>query len=497
MGTKGIGNIGKGWGDSKEYITLCKSIVVVPKKTEPGEPPRRLCVDYRVINSLLPKVQKAHSKAKGVLTLVPLPQIDHMYSRLKGSRIFSTFDLRSGYHHLELSPEARAKSAFVTPLDKFEFTRCQFSLTQAPAYFQRLINKVIKGLPFAFGYLDDVLIHSPDIESHLQHMRILLQRLREADLKLKNSKCNYFKTHVQYLGHLVSGKGIKPLPEKLESVKKMPAPTTPKEIKQFLRLVGYYRKFLPRFVDIARPMTNLTKQDVSFEWTLQCQASFEMLKDALITSPILKHPDPNKPYTLFTDANKYAWACVLAQEHEHEKDGKVFKINHPITFASGLFKGSQLNWAALTKEAFAIYSSIKKLSYYLEDAEIILRSDHLPLKKFLQKNTLNTKVNNWAVGIKNTLADTMSRLIQIDPEAKLCPEQEGYEFGYYAFEDMEPIKCEVQEIKTTQLNDPIPLPQEEIKISLSDERLQAFQAKDKFCKDISNKCNCKAETHIV
>ena len=113
-----------------------------------------------------------------------------------------------------------------------------------------------------------------------------------------------------------------------------------------------------------------------------------MLKDALITSPILKYPDPNKSYTLFTDASKYAWTCVLTQEHEHEKDLKVFQINHPITFASGLFKGSQINWAALTKEAFAVYSSIKKLSYYLEDAEIILRSEHLPLKKFLQKNTL-------------------------------------------------------------------------------------------------------------
>ena len=280
----------------------------------------------------------------------------------------------------------------------------------------------------------------------------------------------------------------------------MPAPTNPKEIKQFLGLVGYYRKFIPRFADIARPMTNLTKQDVPFEWTVQCQASFEMLNDYLITSLILKYPDPNKPYTLFTDASKHAWACVLTQEYEHNKDGKVFKINHPITFASGLFKESQLNWAALTKEAFATYSSIKKLSYYLEDAEIILRSVHLPPKEFLQKNTLNTKVNNWVVeispykiqfeyikGIKNSLADTMSRLIQIDPEAKLCPEQEGYEFGYHAFEDMEPGRCAVQEIKTSQLNDSIPLPQEEIKLPLSDEKLQAFQAKDKFCKDISSK----------
>ena len=200
-------------------------IVVVPKKTEPEEPSRRrLCVDYIVINSLLPKVQKAHSKVKGVLTLVSLPKIDHIYAGLRGSKIFSTFDLRSGYHHMELSPEARANPAFVTLLDKFEFTRCPFGLTQASAYFQRLINKVIKGLPFAFGYLDDVLIHCPDIETQLQHMRVLFQRLREADLKLKDSKCNYFNTDVQYLRHLISRKGIKPLPERLESGKKIPQP---------------------------------------------------------------------------------------------------------------------------------------------------------------------------------------------------------------------------------------------------------------------------------
>ena len=191
------------------------------------------------------------------------------------------------------------------------------------------MKQVIKGLPFAFVYLDDVLIHSPNIETHLKHIRILFQRFRKADLKLKDSKCNYFKTHVQYLGHLISGKGIKPLPEKLESVKKMPAPTTPKEIKQFLGLVGYYRKFIPRFADIARPMTNLTKQDTPFEWTIQCQASFEMLKDALITSPILKYPDPNKPYTLFTDASKHAWTCVLTQEYEYKKMVRLIKLITP------------------------------------------------------------------------------------------------------------------------------------------------------------------------
>ena len=157
----------------------------------------------------------------------------------------------------------------------------------------------------------------------------------------------------------------------------------------------------------------------------------------MIKEPILRLPDPNKPYILYTDASKYAWSCVLTQ----------------YTHVSGLFKGSQLNWAALTKEAYAIYMSIKKLTYYLEDAEITLRSDHLPLKRFLQRNTLNTKGNNWAVeispfkitfeyikGIKNILVDTMSRLIVLDPDNQLVDEPEGFEYGYYAFDNIDLIK---------------------------------------------------------
>ena len=128
-------------------------------------------------------------------------------------------------------------------------------------------------------------------------------------------------------------------------------------------MIGYYRKFVPRFSDVARSLTNLTKKDIIFEWTPECQQTFELLKDLLMQEPILKYPDPTKPYTLYTDASKYAWSCVLAQEYEHEIDGKIKKIQHPTTYASGLFRGSQINWATLTKEAFAIYSSVK--SYYL------------------------------------------------------------------------------------------------------------------------------------
>ena len=220
-------------------------IVVVPKRTAPGEPPkRRLCVDYRAINGLLPPVKKAFSKAKGILTLVPLPKIDEIYARLKDSKIYSTFDMQSSYYYTVLSEESRPKSAFVSANGKWEFKRCPFGLAQAPAYFQRLVNEVLSGLPFAFGYLDDILVFSPDMETHLKHLRILFERLRSADLKLKEVKCNFLKKHIEYLGHIISGEGIAPVPEKLESIQKMLPPQNPKEVKQFLGLIGYYRKFI-------------------------------------------------------------------------------------------------------------------------------------------------------------------------------------------------------------------------------------------------------------
>ena len=501
---------------SRSVSPWASPIVIVPKKSEPGEPPRRrMCVDYRVLNSLLPPVNKAHSKAKGILSLVPLPKIDEIYAQLKGSKVYSAIDMRSGYFHLGLSDEAKPKTAFVPGGPhgaKYEFNRCPFGLSQAPAYFQRLVHEVLKGITFAFGYLDDILIFSPDNKTHLEHLEVVFQRLREADLKLKASKCNFFKKHIQYLGHLVSGEGIEPLPEKLEAVRKMPPPTTPKEIRQFLGLVGYYRKFVPKFADIARPLTNLTKLDVPYEWTNRCQEAFEFLKQMLLKEPILKYPDPSKPYTLFTDASKFAWACVLTQEYEHEFDGKKRKILHPITYMSGLFKGSQINWATLTKEAYAIYVSVKKLDHYIQDAEVTLRSDHLPLKSFLQKNTMNTKVNNWAIditsrcrniqfeyikGIKNTLADTMSRLIEITPEIEQEPEPPGQEFGYDIFETLEPIETTTHYIN--ELKEEIQIKHEAIPddllpiVDLTESQLEDIQMKDKFIKNIINRLVAKQQ----
>ena len=170
---------------------------------------------------------------------MPLPKIDEIYAKLEGSTIYSTFDMRSGYYHLELNQESQPKSAFVVGRPKggkWEFKRCPFGLTQAPAYFQMLVSKVLEGLEFTFVYLDDILVFSKNMEEHLQHVRILFERLRQADLKLTKRKCNFLKVHVQYLGHYISGQGLEPIPEKLESLQEMPPPMESDRNKKILRI---------------------------------------------------------------------------------------------------------------------------------------------------------------------------------------------------------------------------------------------------------------------
>ena len=220
---------------------------------------------------------------------------------------------------------------------------------QALAYFQCLINEVLDPFDFAFGYLDDILIYTPDVETHLKHLELIFQRLHEVDLKLKMEKCSFLKKHIQYLGHIVSGDGIKLVPEKLSFIQQMPRPYTPKEVKQFLGLVGYYRKFIPRYADIARPSNALTRKDVDFVWTDVCQKSLELLKTMVSEEPILVYPDPSKPYVLFTDASKYAWSCVLTQEYTHEIVGKTVKILHPISYQLGLFRGKSIELGLFNK----------------------------------------------------------------------------------------------------------------------------------------------------
>ena len=437
------------------------------------------------------------SGGKGCISLVPLPKIDELYAKLQGYKVFSTLDLQSGYYHIGLSDSAKPKTAFVVSgMGKFKFNRVPFGLAQAPAYFQRLINEVLTDCNFAIGYLDDIIIFSKTKEEHLQHLEEIFELLRKAGLKLKLQKCSFFKKHIQYLGHLISDEGIQPLQEKLESIAKMPVPQNMKQVKQFLGLVGYYRKFIPRFSDIARPLTQLTQKNEGFNWTTECDKCFHMLKDYLQEAPILRYLDPTADYILYTDASKYTYADVLTQS--------IDGTDHPGAYTSRLFRGSQLNWAALTKEAYAIYMSVKKLSCYLDSAQITLRSDHLPLKKFLEKNTMNAKVNNWAVelesqninfefiaGTKNILADTLSRLIKFDESIKLPEEEPGYEFGYTPFEELPLARVTVIEEVIISKNQGDQLPGSlkiqhknpiakdiEIKLPLTNSRLKELQEQD-------------------
>ena len=295
---------------------------------------------------------------------------------------------------------------------------------------------------------------------------------------------------------MISDKGIQPLPEKLESIAKMPVPRNAKQVKQFLGLVGYYRKFVPHFSDIARPLTQLTRRNEGFNWSTECDKCFHMLKDYLQEAQILRYPYPAADYILYTDASKYAYAGVLTQS--------IDGTDHPVAYTSGLFRGSQLNWAACTKEACAIYMSVKKLSFYLDSAQITLRSNHLPLKKFLEKNTMNAKVNNLAIelesqninfefiaGTNNVLADTLSRLIKFEESIKLPEEEPGYEFGYTPFEELPPARVTVIEKVVIgenngdqlpgslkiQHNDPI-AKDIEIELTLTNSKMKELQEQD-------------------
>ena len=327
----------------KSISPWASPIVIVPKKSGPGEPPkRRMCVDYCQINALQTKVD---SSSRGCMSLYPLPKIDEMFTKLCGAKIFTTLDLHSGYYYIGLTDAVKPKTAFVTPHGKWHFNMVPFGLAQAPSYFQQLMNQVLQGLDFAIAYLDDIVIFSNNELEHLQHLETVFKRLQEAGLKLKESKCNFFRSEIHCLGHMLSAEGIQPLPEKLDSINNMPAPENQTEVKQFLGLVGYYHKFIPHFSDISRPLAKLMRKDTPFVWTKQHHLAFNMLKDKLCEAPILHYPDSSKPYTLFTDASKHGWAGVLTQEFETEVKGKVLKELHPITYVSGLFHGSQLNWA--------------------------------------------------------------------------------------------------------------------------------------------------------
>ena len=264
----------------------------------------RLCIDYRQINKVTIKNK------------YPLPRIDDLFDQLSGARVFSKIDLRSGYHQLKIAESDVSKTAFRTRYGHYEFLVMPFGLTNAPAAFMDLMNRVFQPYldKFVIVFIDDILVYSASEEDHAQHLKVVLNILREKQLYAKYSKCEFWLHEVSFLGHVVSGEGISADPKKVEAIIKWEQPKNVAEVRSFLGLAGYYRRFVEGFSRISAPLSQLTRKGVKFGWNEKCEKSFQELKTRLTSAPILALPSSGKEFVVFSDASHQGLGCVLMQE---------------------------------------------------------------------------------------------------------------------------------------------------------------------------------------
>jgi hypothetical protein len=274
-------------------------ILFVPKK----DGTQRLCVDYRALNAVTIKNK------------YPLPRIDSLMDQLRKAKFFSKIDLRSGYHQMKIRPEDIHKTAFVTRYGQYEYTVVSFGLTNAPAYFMNMMNKVFMDELYkcVVVFIDDILVFSKTAEEHEQHLRIVLRKLRQHRLYAKFSKCEFWMEEVAFLDHVLSAKGVVVDPSKIEAVSRWQSLKSVTEIQSFLGLAGYYRRFIENFSKIAKPMTELLKRNTSYVWSDKCEASFQELKTCLTTTPVLTLPDASKDFVVYCDASRQGLGCVLME----------------------------------------------------------------------------------------------------------------------------------------------------------------------------------------
>ena len=340
----------------------------------------RLCVDYREVN-------KRTSK-----DAYPLPLIDEVQDRLSGATIFSKLDLQCGYWQVPVDPKDQEKTAFSPGpgMGLFQFTRMPFGLCGAPSTFQRLMDVVMRGLPFVTTYIDDVLIHSVSEEMHKSHLEQAFQRLREAGLTLRGSKCQIGMAQVTYLGHTFSREGMSPDRSKVEAVVNWPQPKDEAEVRQFLGLASYYRKYIDRFADIAAPLHQLTQKDTPFQWTQACEESFQRLKASLTEAPVLAYPRFDKlasTMVLQTDASNVGLGAVL------EQDQRV------IGYASRTLTKAEANYSVIQRECLAIVWAMKQFRHYLLGRTFQLMTDHAPLQ-WLGEQKMEGLLCRWALAIQ-------------------------------------------------------------------------------------------------
>ena len=322
----------------------------------------RFCIDYRRVNAVSKK------------DAYPIPDIQDALDHLKGARHFATLDLIAGYWQISMTQRAKERSAFCTRRGLFQFTRMPFGLSGAPGSFCRLMSSVLRDQLWriCLCYLDDIVIFGRTPEELLERIRMVLDRLRQVGLKVKPSKCEFFKTEVKFLGHMVSSQGIEPLPEKLDTIRDWPVPRCLRDVRAFFGLASYYRKFVKDFATIAEPLTRLTKKFAKFEWSEEAQQAFDALKQALIEASFLTFPCPHAPCILDTDASDVAIGGVVSQMVDGEE--------RPIAFFSRVMNSAQRGYCTTRRELLAVVSSLQHFRHYLLGAKVILRTDHHSLK---------------------------------------------------------------------------------------------------------------------
>ena len=411
------------------------SCIVVVRKAN-GE--IRLCLDVRAVN--------ARSKHDSY----PLPRVDTCLESMHGSKFFSSLDLANGFLQIEMDERDRCKTAFsVMGKGFFEFETLPFGLQGGPGTCQRLLENLMKGLQWVsvIIYMDDLTCYAKTFEDALEGLIRVLQRLLDANLKLKTSKCVLFQSSVSFLGHRVSSEGISTDPAKIEKVKDWPAPTNLTETKSFLGLCSYYKNFIERYGEVAKPLNELSRSDVVFEWTDDCQKAFDTLKERLTTAPILAYPDLDEEFILDTDASAYAISGVLSQmQGGHER---------VIAYGSKTLSEAERNYCTTRRELLAMVYFCPYYKHFLLAKEFTLRTDHGALIWMLKWRQPEGQVARWIEimssfrftpihrpGLKHGNADALSRT-----PCKQCGEGADPEAGEYSEDKKAWVKEMLQKLK--------------------------------------------------
>lgn len=365
----------------------------------------RFCTDYRKVNA----VTKPDS--------FPLPRMEDCVDRVGSASFVSKLDLLKGYWQVALTPRAAEISAFVTPDSFMQYSVMAFGLRNAPASFQRLMNTVLAGVQNCEAYLDDVVIYSNSWCEHIESIRTVFERLRDAALTLNLAKCEFGKATVTYLGKEVGQGQVRPLEAKVVAISQFPVPTTKRELRRFLGMIGYYRSFCRNFSDVVLPLTNLLGKTSAFVWSADCQAAFDNAKALLCGAPVLAAPNFQLPFKLEVDASATGAGAVLLQE---DGDG----LDHPICYFSKKFLRHQLNYSTIEKEALALLLSLQQFEVYIGSSSIpvVVFTDHNPLIFLSRMKNTNQRIMRWSLylqgfnleirykkGTDNVLADTLSR----------------------------------------------------------------------------------------